>query len=99
MLKTDRDVLEVYRTKKLGWRKEAKVGKLSPVLAYGPEETVAYCHYFMPSRWFYYIWIAHCDWICLISIRLLFYFWFDKIYVGEDTETLRAVGRAHTEQM
>ena len=38
--------------KKLGWKKDAKVGKSDSIVAYGPEETVAYAHYFMPSRYF-----------------------------------------------
>ena len=51
MIKIDRDVLEGYRTKKLGWKKDAKLAKLRPIIVYGPEETVAYTHFFLPSRY------------------------------------------------
>ena len=50
MVKTDRETLERYRLKSLGWKKDSKAGKLSPIIAYGPEETIAYAHYFFPSR-------------------------------------------------
>lgn len=51
MVKIDRDVLEGYRTKKLGWKKDAKLAKLRPIIVYGPEETIAYTHFFLPSRY------------------------------------------------
>ena len=50
MVKTDRETLERYKTKALGWKKEVKLGKSDPITAYGPEETIAYSHYFFPSR-------------------------------------------------
>ena len=50
MVKPDREVLEAYRMKKLGWKKDAKLAKLKPIIVYGPEETIAYTHFFLPSR-------------------------------------------------
>jgi len=49
MFKTDREMQQRYRHRKLTWRYGSQDGELD-VLAYGPEETVAYAHYFMPSR-------------------------------------------------
>ena len=51
MTKVDRETNSKFRDKTLGW----KVGPINPetaakIYAYGPEETVAYSHFFMPAR-------------------------------------------------
>lgn len=50
MLKSDRELQDKYRVKRLGWKRELEEGKTPTVVTYGPEETVAYAHYFLPSR-------------------------------------------------
>lgn len=50
MLENDRDLQVTFRHRKLGWRNSTS-DKLPPsAMPYGPEETIAYAHYFMPSR-------------------------------------------------
>jgi len=53
MIKSDREEYTKYRSKRLFWRKQDKdKGDVhAPVVhAYGPDETVAYAHYYAPSR-------------------------------------------------
>ena len=50
MLKSDRELQERYKVKRLGWKRDLEEGKVSTVVTYGPEETIAYAHYFLPSR-------------------------------------------------
>ena len=49
MISYDRDDQAVYRDRKLGWVNRVPK-KLPPLISYGPEETVAYGHYFFPAR-------------------------------------------------
>ena len=49
-LKYDRELQDKYRTKKLGWGLIVADNNVTPLMMYGPEETVTYAHYFMPSR-------------------------------------------------
>jgi 2-polyprenyl-3-methyl-5-hydroxy-6-metoxy-1,4-benzoquinol methylase len=52
MLKLNREIQSKYAVRPIGWKNFDPT--LSPVnkdvMAYGPEETVAYCHYFFPSK-------------------------------------------------
>ena len=53
MIAPSRELLEEYRNKKLGWRqtlKERDEKKEDTMMAYGPEETVAYVQYHMKAR-------------------------------------------------
>lgn len=53
MLKTDRDLLQKYRTKELKWGELLPMSGTSNkegIVEYGPEETTAYAYYHMPSR-------------------------------------------------
>jgi SAM-dependent methyltransferase len=50
MLKSDRELQDKYRVKRLGWKRDLEEGKTPTVITYGPEETVAYAHYFLPAR-------------------------------------------------
>ena len=51
MIKHDRDLLEKYREKSLQWgHKMSTKEKPLELKLYGPEETIAYANYFMPSR-------------------------------------------------
>ena len=51
MINTDREVQSRYRLRNLGWRKKIGSDKKSgDIHAYGPEETIAYAQYHMPSR-------------------------------------------------
>jgi SAM-dependent methyltransferase len=51
MMKYDRAAIEKYARKPLIWgEKVPRIAKIGPIMAYGPEETVAYANYFMPSR-------------------------------------------------
>lgn len=65
MIKSDREKLYHYRKRKLGWKIETvkekgnrrdenenanRMAEKTPLI-YGPEETVAYAHYYMPSRY------------------------------------------------
>jgi SAM-dependent methyltransferase len=50
MIAYDREDQIVYKNRKLGWR-HSPPDAPPPVLAYGPEETMAYGHYFFPSRY------------------------------------------------
>lgn len=51
MIKHDRDLLEKYRNKTLQWGHKLST-KAEPLdlKVYGPEETIAYANYYMPSR-------------------------------------------------
>jgi ribosomal protein RSM22 (predicted rRNA methylase) len=52
MVKTDRDVYAAYRSRRLYWREKGKDDeKAAPIAirAYGPDEAVAFAHYFAPS--------------------------------------------------
>jgi len=56
MIKPDRDANQKYRKKRLYWRENEKDDKggnstQQDVHAYGPSETIAYTHYFFPSRY------------------------------------------------
>ena len=70
MVKTDRETLERYKTKALGWKKEVKLGKSDPITAYGPEETIAYSHYFFPSR---LVFLKYFSWDKFIYLIFLSY--------------------------
>ena len=56
MIKPDREQYAKYRTKRLMWREKEKErngpnnSQPLDLPAYGPNETVAYTHYFMPSK-------------------------------------------------
>jgi SAM-dependent methyltransferase len=64
MIKYDRELQTIYRLKPLTWDPEKltktptddssesiKFASTSPLLVYGPEETLAYTHYLLPSRY------------------------------------------------
>lgn len=54
MLKPDREIQKKYSEKEIGWSNTAPreaVKEASRVMSYGPEETVAYVNFFMPSRY------------------------------------------------
>ena len=52
MIQNDRDVLQKFKSKRLIWgSKLPEDSKPSSIFAYGPEETVSYSHYYMPSRY------------------------------------------------
>jgi ribosomal protein RSM22 (predicted rRNA methylase) len=54
MLKPDREIQKKYAEKEIGWSNTAPreaVKEASRVMSYGPEETVAYVNFFMPSRY------------------------------------------------
>lgn len=54
MLKPDRDRQKKYAEKEVGWANTAPrdaAKEASRVMSYGPEETVAYVNFFMPSRY------------------------------------------------
>jgi len=54
MIQPDRELLQRYRNRRLTWRlnvkEEDEHKEAAKTVAYGPEETVAYSTYFMPSR-------------------------------------------------
>ncbi len=51
MIKSDREEYTMYRSKRLFWRKQDKDETHKPMLhAYGPDETIAYAHYYVPAR-------------------------------------------------
>jgi len=51
MIKSDRELQERYRDRRLVWRRDANSDKAQTLVTYGPEETVAYAHYFLPARY------------------------------------------------
>lgn len=54
MVKVDRNMLQKYKGKKLAWGDKLPTyneSKSATIYAYGPEETVSYSFYFMPSRY------------------------------------------------
>jgi ribosomal protein RSM22 (predicted rRNA methylase) len=53
MLKPDRERQKKYSEKEIGWSNTAPnaVKEAARVMSYGPEETVAYASFFMPSRY------------------------------------------------
>lgn len=54
MLKPDRELQKKYSEKELGWANTAPhsaAKEAARVMPYGPEETVAYVNFFMPSRY------------------------------------------------
>jgi ribosomal protein RSM22 (predicted rRNA methylase) len=50
MIHPDREIQQRYRHRKLGWRNNVDDKAMLKVLAYGPEETIAYSHYFMTNH-------------------------------------------------
>lgn len=51
MIKSDRELQERFRNKRLIWRRDGNSDKVQAVVTYGPEETIAYAHYFLPARY------------------------------------------------
>ena len=52
MVKYDRELMQKYYDKPLLWRSDDMNSRnADKVIAYGPDETIAYSHYFMPSRY------------------------------------------------
>jgi ribosomal protein RSM22 (predicted rRNA methylase) len=52
MVTADRELQLKYRTKRLGWDQSFyPVDKAGNINAYGPEETISYTHFHMPSRY------------------------------------------------
>lgn len=53
MIKVDRLLLQKYKTKQLVWGEKLPTlnEKAQTVYAYGPEETISYTFYFVPSRY------------------------------------------------
>ena len=48
---TDRETVESYRRKPLGWRQHVKENtKIADVLSYGPNEAIVYAQYHMTGR-------------------------------------------------
>lgn len=50
MIHPDKEIQQRYRLRKLGWRNNVDDKAMLKVVAYGPEETIAYAHYFMTSH-------------------------------------------------